>query len=358
MTDVKQVAGTEPAMSESELLEATDLAYNMVFKSTTDFFCLKAAADLGLFEIMGSSAHSLENLAGATGSVPARLEKFLLTLRQIGLVTQHGVEWELTPLSRQFFANPAERRNLTLQPFLEYLSGMIENYYLRLADVVRGQVNFTSLIPYPPRTREDSIFYETLHRSNTHYPAKLLCEHAALHSSRRLLDVGGGIGDIAAELCQAFPQLEVTLINLPSAINLVNENVAAKGLDGRITTLALDMYREAYPQTDVVLFSRILYPLNPGLCSMLIQRAYDALIPGGRIVILDMNISDPAKPNYDYLTHYLSGIGMDFSILDFKSHEVYPALLQKAGFGEVQFNAAYDHVLYQATKPVSAGSEN
>lgn len=339
-------------MDDNALLQATDRAYDIVFKGSVDFFCVKAAHELGLFEKMADGAHDLATLAEATGSVPARLEKFLITLRQIGFVEEgEDGSWALTSFATQFFTRPEEHRNLTMVPFLEYFFDMLDSYYLRLADVMRGQVNFTSLKPHPPRTREDSLYYETVHRSNIHFPVKLLIEKVELEGVRRLIDVGGGIGDIAAALCQRFPQLEVQLINLPSAVELVQENVAAKGLTGRIETVTVDMYREPYPQGDAVLFARILYPMNAQFCTMLCKKAFDALESGGRVIILDMVICDEQKPNYDYLAHYLGAIGMHFSVLEFKSHTIYPEVLRSVGFTDVRFDEGYDHVLYQAVKP-------
>jgi bacteriochlorophyll C20 methyltransferase len=84
---------------------------------------------------------------------------------------------------------------------------------------------------------------------------------------------------------------------------------------------------------------------------MMCQNAFKGLNPGGRIFILDMNISDPDAPNYDYLTHYVCAIGLQFSVLDFKSHTLYLDILRSVGFEDITCTEAYDHVLYQATKP-------
>ncbi|MGB9738884.1 MAG: C-20 methyltransferase BchU [Chloroflexus aggregans] len=347
--DATTTAGT--ALEQQELFAATNRAYDMVFKGTVDFFVIKAAKDLSLFDLLATEPRTLADLATLTETVQPRLEKFLITLEQVGLVARDADRWKLTPFAEQFFADPERHRNMTMVPFVDYISDLIENYYLRLADVVRGKVDFTSIVPHPPRTREDSLFYETLHRSNIQLFVELLVKRARLADVQTLVDVGGGIGDIAAALCQAFPNLKVTLINLPSALDLVRENVAAKGLSDRITPVAIDMYRDPYPPGDAVLFSRILYPMNAQFCSMLLKKAYDALPSGGRVLILDMVISDPQRPNYDYLTHYLCAIGMGFSVLEFKDHAIYPDLLRQIGFTDVTFDEGYDHVLYQAVKP-------
>jgi bacteriochlorophyll C20 methyltransferase len=329
---------------------ATERAYDMIFKGPVDFFVVKAAYELGLFEALAAGPQSVASLAEQTGSVPQRLERLLVAMAQIGLVQPIAGDWAITPLSQQFFTAEEQHRNLTMLPFVSYMSDLIHSYYGSLADVTRGKLDFTSQIPHPPRTREDSVFYETIHRSNLHFVLKFLRDAAKLEGVQQLVDVGGGIGDIAAALCEKHPALNVTLINLPSALDLVRDNVAERGLGGQITPVAVDMYREPYPAGDAVLFSRILYPMNPQFCTMLLQKAYDALPSGGRVLVLDMVISDPHKPNYDYLTHYLCGVGMGFSVLDFKDHAIYPGLLTQLGFTDISFDTAYDHVLYQAVK--------
>ncbi|WJW66503.1 C-20 methyltransferase BchU [Candidatus Chlorohelix allophototropha] len=337
-------------MDDSSLFDANQKVYDMVFKSTVDFFCLKGALDLNLFEALASEPLSIEDLAKATKSVPLRLNKFLMSLDQIGLVEQKDGKWGLTPFSVQFFTAPEQHRNLTFVPFMDYLGKMIEPYYLRMADVVRGERNFTSFTPYPPRTREDSDFYETLHRSNTFYPTKLLVERGNLKGVKHLVDMGGGIGDIAIALCRANPDLTVTLINLPSAIDLVKENVADKGFSDRITPVAIDMYREPLPKCDAVLISRILYPFGEQFSRMLCQKAYDTLEPDGRLLLLDMNISDDHSPNYDYLTHYLSSVGTDFVQMEFKHHNTYSKIMGEIGFKDIKFDDAWDNILFQAVK--------
>ena len=335
---------------DGELFQATEKAYEMVFKGTVDFFVIKAAYDLKLFDELATGPCTLGDLAEATDTVPARLEKLLITMEQIGLAQRAGATWTLTPFAIQFFTAPEAHRNLTMLPFVDYMVSLVKTMYVDLAEMTRGKLDFTSMIPFPPKTREDSVFYETIHRSNIHFLTKFLGEQVNLEGVKHLIDVGGGIGDISASLCERYPELNVTLLNLPSAQDLVRENVAARGLGERITPVVVDMYREPYPKGDAVLFSRILYPMNRQFCTLLLRQAYAALAPGGRVIIVDMNISDPQKPNYDYLTHYVCGIGLDFGVLEFKDHAIYPDLLREIGFTDVTFAEKYDHVLYQAAK--------
>ncbi len=340
-------------MNDKDLLQATNRAYDMVFKSAVEFSSMKAAYDLGIFKVMDGKAYTLDELAQAIEGVPARLERFLITLQQLGLVQEENGSWELTEFSRRFFVESEETQNLTMTPHIAYMADLSERFFMQLADAVKGKVDLTSVVPYPPTTPEESLYYETIHRSNVYYPIKLMQDHAELGGVKHMVDVGGGIGDIAAAMCQQHPDLNVTLINLPSAIELVRENAASKGLAERITPIAMDMYKEPYPTCDALMFGRILYPMNDQFCTMMCQKAFESLEPGGRILILDLIISDPEAPNYDYLTHYICAIGLNFSVLDFKSHTIYPDVLRRVGFEDVTMHEAYEHVLYQAVKPRS-----
>jgi len=337
-------------MDNFDLWQGSKTAYEMVFKGSVDFFCLKTALDLKLFEAMANGPQDVATLAQATGSVLLRLNKFLTALEQIGLVSQTESLWQLSPLAEQFFVDQNKHRNLTMLPFMDYISSIINTYYYDMAKVVRGELDFTSVVPYPPRTVQDSVFYETLHRSNTHYPIKILTEKANLDGVKHLVDMGGGIGDIAIALCRKYPELKVSLLNLPSAIGLVQENIAAAGLSDRIQAVALDMYREPLMKADAVLISRILYPMPAHFCEMVIRQAAQALEPGGRLILLDLNISDKQNPNYDYLTHYLSAVGTDFAPMEFKDQSIYRDILSRVGFGEITFTDEYENILYQAIK--------
>jgi len=339
-------------MNDNELYQATNRAYDMVFKGLVEFGCVKAGLELDLFNILADAGSiELEPLAKKVGGEPRRLWQLLVAMTQIGLVEQDGQKWKLTELSNTLFAKPEANPNSAMQPLAATMDFLAENYYMKLADAVRGKQKFISPVAYPPQTREDNEYFETLHRGTAYFPIKVLGEFAELEGIKQMVDVGGGIGDISASLCQKFPELNVTLLNLPGAIDLVNENAESKGVGERLKGAAVDIYKAPFPEGDAVMFSRILYPMNTQFSTMMIKKAFDALRPGGRILILDMIICDPNKPNFDYLSHYLCGIGMDFSVLDFKKHAEYPGILQSVGFTDVSLQEKYGQVLYQAVKP-------
>jgi len=81
------------------------------------------------------------------------------------------------------------------------------------------------------------------------------------------------------------------------------------------------------------------------------KKAFDAMQSGGRLLILDMVIDDPENPNFDYLSHYILGAGMPFSVLGFKEQARYKEILESLGYKDVTMVRKYDHLLVQAVKP-------
>ena len=337
-------------MNANELLKHNHRANELIFKSLVECGCFKAALELDLFSHLADEAKDTETLAALAGAVPSRLVMLLETLKQMEITAEENGKWSLTPFSKAMFLHNPEQPNLYMIPVAQAMAHLSDNFYMKIADAVRGTMNFRAEVPYPPITREDNWYFEEIHRSNAHFAIMLLLEEVHLATAKTLVDVGGGIGDISAALLKKFPQLDSTILNLPGAVELVNENAVEKGVSDRLRGVAVDIYKEAYPKADAVMFCRILYSANEQLTSMLCQKAWEALEPGGKILILDMIIDDPEEPNFDYLSHYILGAGLPFSVLGFKQQGRYKEILEPLGFSDVRTVKKYGHLLCEAIK--------
>ena len=338
-------------MNDSELLKLNHRANEILFKGLVEFGCFKAALELDLFNQLSEEAKDAETLSAAIGALPQRLEMLLEALRQIGIIRQENGKWELTDFARSMFVPNDEHSNLCMIPVANAMAYTAEHFYMHMAEAVRGKLDYKGETSYPPKTREENLYFEEIHRRNAHFSIKLLLEEAALGNNSKLVDVGGGIGDISAALCKKYPQLDTTILNLPGAIELVNENAAEKGLMDRLRGSAVDIYRDEYPSADAVMFCRILYSANEQLTEMMCTKAFNALEAGGKVLVLDMVVDEQDNPNYDYLSHYIMGIGMPFSVLGFKEQSNYKPILEKIGFSNVRMVRRYDHLYVEAVKP-------
>jgi len=235
-------------MNDTELLQQNHRANELIFKGLVECGCFKAALELDLFEHLTDEAKDTATLAAAVGAIPQRLVMLLEALRHMGITYQEEGKWSLTPFAKRMFLPNPEHPNLYMIPVAKAMASLSDNFYLKIADAVKGNLNFKGEVAYPPVTREDNWYFEEIHRSNAHFAIMLLLEEADLSAAKTLVDVGGGIGDISAALLKKFPQLDSTILNLPGAVDLVNENAVEKGVGERLRGAAVDIYRDAYPE--------------------------------------------------------------------------------------------------------------
>ncbi|WP_436932234.1 SAM-dependent methyltransferase [Halosimplex halobium] len=103
-----------------------------------------------------------------------------------------------------------------------------------------------------------------------------------------LLDLGGGHGFYAAELCERNPGLSATVFDNPAALDVAEAEARERGLTDRLTTRGGD-YRtdDIGGGYDAVLLFNVLHGHDPAEVRALFERVHGALAPGGQIVVLD-----------------------------------------------------------------------
>src|SRR6185369_1048705 len=131
--------------------------------------------------------------------------------------------------------------------------------------------------------------------------APRIVSNVDLQGRRRLLDLGGGPGTYAIHFCQANPQLEATVYDLPSTRRFAEKTIASFGLDDRIKFHDGDFISDDVPGGfDVAWLSHILHGEGPEGCAVILRRAVAALEPGGMLMvqefILDDDMNGPLFP--------------------------------------------------------------
>lgn len=114
-----------------------------------------------------------------------------------------------------------------------------------------------------------------------------------LKENKRLLDLGCGSGAYSMEFAKAYPNLEITALDLPRIIPQTENHLKKFGFEGRIKTIGADFTKDSIGKGyDVIFLSNVLHYFSIWDNIKLIQKCYDALTPDGEIVILEYLIDD------------------------------------------------------------------
>jgi SAM-dependent methyltransferase len=119
----------------------------------------------------------------------------------------------------------------------------------------------------------------------------------AVEAPRRLVDVAGGHGGFSMAMCRRHPGLEATVLDLAPSAAVGREIVAQEGYAERISFREGDVFELGLGHDlDVVSIFNLVHHLPEERDRELCRMAWDALRPGGCLVIGDSARPEPGEP--------------------------------------------------------------
>ena len=181
-----------------------------------------------------------------------------------------------------------------------------------------------------------------------------LVQHVNLAQKRKLLDLGGGAGSYSIALCAANPELNAFIVDRKEPLEIALPLVEEKQLQNQITLVegdfnTIDLERDY----DVVLISGVVCTKSHPECLHLFHRAYDALIPGGLIIIQDfMQIDRSSQQQFlDIMMDLYLKIAFNPEASDRLGDEVQSWLTEVGFINPRQIPLPTQYALMLATKP-------
>ena len=280
---------------------------------------LFSALNLDLFGRLTGSKMTFEKLVEETGVAPNRLRTLLVALTSVGLIVRDGDGYQNAPASERYLVRSAPAY------FGDYYRFQIDRQiYPALLHLDAGMAGdlahlaFDSLAGLTGDPQEAEAFTRGQHAGSMG-AALMLARNLDMGDARLLLDVGGGSGAFSIALCQRYPGLRATLLDFPNVIAVAERFVKEAHLQERIAYVNGDAIGTPWPNNqDVVLMSYLLSAVAESSIPLLIRKAWDALRPGGRLLIHDFMLENeetgPALAALWFL-QYLSGRidGISFS---------------------------------------------
>ncbi|MGI5171063.1 methyltransferase [Spirillospora sp. CA-253888] len=256
---------------------------------------LHSAVTLGVFGALAQGAADADQAAERIGLHPRMAADFLDALAGLGLLERSDGRYRNAPVAQEYLVpgTPAY-----LGGFIELTNETLYGTWEKLTDALRtGEPQ--RLDPdkggFVGRRHEDPEKMKRFLTGLDAYSDRLgeeIARRGEWSRHRSFVDLGGARGNLAAVLVRAHPHLEATCFDLERTRPLFTEHVTGLGLADRISFAGGDFFTDPLPEADVVVLGRILHGFETERRRALLRRVFDAVRPGGTVLIYDRMLDD------------------------------------------------------------------
>jgi N,N-dimethyltransferase/O-methyltransferase len=291
------------AVAQARTIVEINSAY---FKSKV----LQSAVEIGLFEALANGPATAEAIAGKLGLRASLAPTYLDALASLQLLDKQGDRYANSQAATQFLLpdSPTYLGATMLQH-----ARMHYHNWARLADTLRADeptrevkahesgAAFADHYADADRARKLMAHMDTFNG----FVADELAGKIDWSPYRSFVDLGGARGNMAARLATAHAHMSGTVYDLPAIEPFFTELMRVRGTTGRVHFHAGDFFRDPLPEADVYIIGHVLHDWPVERRRELVARTYDAVRPGGILVIYDAML-DPAGPDATSLLQSLN----------------------------------------------------
>ena len=251
---------------------------------------LAAIVHLDLFSWLEQNPATRSEVCRAFETASRPTDVMLTLFAAMGLVKETDGAFHLTPLAREHLVRTSP---WFLGPYYESLKN--RPVALDLIKVLRTgkPANWSSEKDgkdwhLAMETDEFAAQFTAAMDSRGVYLAQAVAKSIDLAQRRHLLDIAGGSGVYACSLVTHHPHLAATVFEKPPVDRIAARAIANRGCSGKVSVVAGDMLAGALPaDADVHLYSNVLHDWDEPVVRQLIEKSFEALPPGGLVVIHD-----------------------------------------------------------------------
>ncbi len=289
---------------------------------------LLTAIELDVFTAVGGGADAA-SVAHSLGSDARATESLLNALVALEVLEKKDGTFTNTATSERYLVAGAEH---------DSRAAILHTVHLwprwsTLTECVRAGTAVTRDRPGGPETEAEwtEAFIAAMHK-NASFRAPQVVRAVGMEGVRRVLDLGGGSGAYSIAFAQAGPEVTADILDLASVVPIAQRHIDEAGLAERVRTRVGDLRDDTYGSGyDLVFISAICHMNSPDENRAILEKAFRALSPSGRVVIQDFILSpDKTGPR----TGALFALNMLVGTLGGSSYSEgeYGAWLGEAGF--------------------------
>jgi SAM-dependent methyltransferase len=244
------------------------------------------AGRTGMLGALAAKSLDAKALAEELGLAARPASKMLAALAALGVVERSEGTYRLVAALAPLFA----KGGADFTAFLEHSHDMYSSWGENLEPWVRGAA-------WTGRRRDAAGIarFGAAMRAMGEAVAARVADAVDLAASRRMIDLGGGVGQYAEAFCRANPGLTAVVVDVPEVARLGRERVAGTEMEARVAFEGGDYIDGSCGGGfDLALLANVLHQEPAARAAAMVARAASELAPGGRALIVDFTVEgDP-----------------------------------------------------------------
>lgn len=294
---------------------------------------LRAAVEVGVFATLGDSPLTAADIARRCNAPERGIRILCDYLTVIGLIAKRDGGYTNTPTSAVFLSPHSPANLAPSLPFL--MNNKIMQASGRLTDTIRR--GHTALdVPLAGEEVSEWVTFARTMQPFVGAAAEFMAGQLLKGgTSKKVLDVAASHGMFGLAVARHAPGCEIVALDFPSVLEVTaeharNAGVALTLLPGSAFTADLG---DGY---DGILVTNFYHHFNQAECISLMKRFHAALVPGGRMLVLDFipnddRVSPPLPASFALMMLANTPEGDAFT------RGEYSAMLDQAGFATREF---------------------
>lgn len=238
-----------------------------------------AAVELGVFEALPVDT---EGVAGRCDMDTARARRLMRALAELHLVEAKDGVWRtshrgayLTQAHHLTLADAAREYGRRFSRIWETLPGALKSGKdWDVPDIFRAVATDPACVG--PHHR---MLASYARHDYAAVPAAL-----GLRGDEHIIDAGGGFGALAELLVDEYPDLRVTVLDLPEVI----EQACSRDQEERLVFRGADLFKSWRIEGDAVLLARVIHDWDDVSAVRILRQARRVLPKGGRLFVVEM----------------------------------------------------------------------
>ena len=239
---------------------------------------ITTAVRLNVFTILSDKELPVDEIASKCAADPGRLKSLLDACISLGFLEFSNAKYKNAHFSQVYLV---EGKRLYIGDFLKLLNDESLEWF-QLPDLIRGKAKKN--LELPEIKPDHKTFITAMNSIGQLGEAEALKAMVDLSGCKRMTDAGGGSGLYSLALCQKYPDLHSTILDVKETLEVTRELIAERPEKPRVTLQEGDFFKDPLgDHLDAVLLSDVMYGEEDA--RILLKNAWDSLARKGVLIV-------------------------------------------------------------------------